>query len=152
MVQASYPRIAIRLTGALVYLGGAVAWMLVSYVADVLRCDDNCLAPEYWSGWQDNPNAWQWEWVVPLALAGAVLAAMAVVAGWFNRSLGIGLLGVHATLFVENVVFLISGADDSARLDSEFVVPVLLVAAAGAVAVGLRTRSLGGHGAASAQR
>ena len=142
MAESSLARIVVRVAAALVYIGGAVTWMVASAVGAAFRCDDNCLAPEYWHGWQDDPNAWQWEWIVPLAAAGAVLAAAAVIASWFHRSIGIGLLGFHAALFVANVAFWISGDTESRQeFVSVLVVPALVVAVGGMVAVGLRARS-----------
>ena len=50
---------------ALLNLAGAAILGFLGLLARGLRCDDNCSSAP---GWRNDPNAWQWDGIVVLAL------------------------------------------------------------------------------------
>ena len=138
-------RIAVRITGALVYLAGAGVWFLFSALVSGLRCDDACGAPPY-ENWRDNPDAWQYGAIGWLGLIGVGLAVFAVIASVVRDRVGIAVFCVHVCLFIANVALLMTGSSAAERtLPAQIVAAILVVAVAGALAVGVRGRAAPRH-------
>jgi hypothetical protein len=71
-------------SGALLVLGVALLVTLVALLASGLKCDDSCADPGFADEWNDDPDSWQWNAQLYVALAGLVPAG-AVLAGVIKR-------------------------------------------------------------------
>ena len=142
-------RNAIRATATAVYLAGTCFWWLLMGIGAALRCDDNCLAPEYVDSWRETTDAWQWEAIEWLGAAGALVALAAVVAGWFWRKAGLGFFAAHVAVFGANLFVLLHGADIHGG-GGALVLGIAVVAAAGFVAVNGWSPSDAGRGGRAA--
>jgi hypothetical protein len=125
----------VRAASTVVYLCGTAAWLVVMAVSAGLRCDDNCLAPEYVDSWRATTDAWQWSAIGWLGLVGLLVALVAVIASWFSVKMGLAAYSLHAAVFVANVVIFLRGAD--VRVGGGPVLAMLVAAVAGLIAVGL---------------
>jgi hypothetical protein len=80
---------------------GAFVVVFFGLLADGLRCDDNCsIAP----GWRNDPNAWQWQAVLVLALVVLGSALVLSVSALMRHGRGLGVVAVSVQLAA--VVFL----------------------------------------------
>src|SRR2546425_10056382 len=120
-----------RLVGALIYLAAAGAWMVLTVIIGVLRCDDSCSSNS--TRWADDPHAWQYDVMPYLGIGGAFLAILALTLSLLRRELGLAIVGAHAGLFLVNAVLLLQGGDVNGAV---VVLPSVLAAAAAYVAVG----------------
>jgi hypothetical protein len=99
----------LRLLAAVAYVAGALAWTGVSWISGGLRCDDACVGRAYSTSWTDQPDAWQYGVILPLALAGLGLCVVAVAA-WRRPRLAAAVVGLHLLLFAANLFVILHGA------------------------------------------
>ena len=123
----------VRACATVVYLVGTGIWMLYMGLLSALRCDDNCLAPQYVNSWRETTDAWQWSAVGWLGFVGAGLALIAVVGSWFGRTIGLALFSTHLAVLAANLFILLHGADWGDT--SGVTLGIALVGVAGFVAV-----------------
>ena len=135
------PRVARRLAAVLlataILAPSAFAGLVGSLFGFTLKCDDTCAAPP---PWRDDPNAWQWEALGTVSIAGfasALIFVIAVAAQW--RLLSLTVLAGWAALGVAFVtLFRDSGLmSDAGRGWAGLSVLVV----AGLAAIGLSRRS-----------
>jgi hypothetical protein len=120
-----------RVFGALVYLAAAGVWMLLMGIMGALRCDESCSSNS--SSWTDNAQAWQYDVLPWLGVAGVALAILAVALSLFSHVLGVAVVGLHAGVFIANTVLLSSGGDVNALA---LLVPSAVAIVAAYLAVG----------------
>ncbi len=120
-----------RVFGGLIYLAATGMWTLLMLLIGALRCDDSCSSSS--TSWADDPQAWQYEVLPWLGLAGALLAILAFTISLFRQELGLAVVGIHAGVFLANALLFVDGG----RMNGSVIVfPALIAAAAAFVAVG----------------
>jgi hypothetical protein len=87
MTAAPHERRAERITGivaSVVTLLGALFLTFIAWIVSGLTCDESCA--EGSGQWDDNPDAWQWDFQLLWALAGLGLAIAMVALAAQGRS------------------------------------------------------------------
>jgi hypothetical protein len=121
-----------RLLAGLIYLAAAVVWAALMGLSAILKCDDACSAN---GDWTDHVDAWQYDAILWLGLAGLALALVVLLLRLGRPSLARPVFGLHVGLFIVNAVILLAGRDPVPDLYS-LIVLASFAAGAGFFAVG----------------
>jgi hypothetical protein len=122
---------------ALVYVGLALLDSLYAFFVGAFACDESCSYPA--SRWQNDGDAWQWDAIISLAVAG-VLTAVTVVGLRFAvrqaRPAWAALL-VHAAVLVAAAMLIAASGGAGVLFSGTWIV---LTIAVGALMLAARSR------------
>jgi len=111
---------------ALLNLFAALIVAFLGFLANGLRCDDNCsIAP----GWRNDPAAWQWGMLLALALGILVAAVLLNIAVWVRYARLGWAAGLGQALALVFIGVLNATADSRSGGSGIFVVLALLFCA-----------------------